>query len=89
MRHWQATIQGAASVAATFVLLAGCDPGPANRADVNPVVNGIRSAQQTQSQSETSEVTVDKIARDIVGKVVRVSQSSGMGGSTMTNFAAS
>lgn len=47
-------------------------------------VDGLRSVQQ--SQSFDSEVNAEKIARDIVGKVVRVSQSSGMGGGNEWTF---
>ena len=85
-QHWPATIYAAASVAATVVALTGCGPKPATRAEVVRHVDGLQSVQQAQSQYDNSAVNAEKISLDIVGKVVRVSQSTGMGGGNEWTF---
>jgi hypothetical protein len=86
MQHWSAKIYMAASVAATVVALTGCGPDTTTRAEVSRPVDGLRSVQQSQSQSDNSQVNAETISRDIVGKVVRITQSSGMGGGNEWTF---
>lgn len=67
-------IKRVAAVAALAVVLTGCGPGRESQ----PVTSRTAPAlQAVQQQSAQTEVTPDRIANDIVGKVVRVADSRG------------
>jgi hypothetical protein len=86
IQHWSSAFCGAAGVAATIVTLAGCGPDAGPRVEVARRTDGLQSVQQSESRSENSDVNAEKIARDIVGKVVKVTQSSGVGGGNEWTF---
>src|SRR3954470_1369828 len=69
----QRVLQCVAGVVLIAGSMTGCGPGRESQ----PAATAVSPALQPVQQSAQSEVTPEKIAGDIVGKVVRISDSTG------------
>lgn len=79
------------SITALLLALTGCGPAPEPSSNVtsNPVVPaGNRDLLHLVQESGKTEVTVEKIVSDIVGRVVQVSELKGAGPKTEWTFEA-
>ena len=77
-------IRNALSVTAMVFAVAACGPAPETSSDAGRQPDRMQPVQLP----DKSELSPEKIANDIVGKVVRVSEQSGVGDATEWTFEA-